>query len=104
MYNRGVRNFSRARAGDRNGGGRSLKSDDGFSVLRWIAWVTTLGISLITPVVLAVYAALWLQKRFALGGWVVIAGILLGLGGAGVSFWRFTREAQAAARRRKEKK
>lgn len=81
-----------------------MKSDNDFSVLRWLAWVTTLSLSLITPVVLAVYAALWLQKRFALGGWIMIAGILFGLGGAGVSFYRFTRQAQSAARHRKEKK
>lgn len=80
------------------------KRDDGLSVLRWLVWVTTLGFSLIAPVVLAVYGALWLRGRFALGGWVVFAGILLGLGGAGVSFYRFYRQAQAAAQHRKEKK
>lgn len=81
-----------------------MKKEDGFSALRWLVWVTTLGVSLITPVVIAVYAALWLQRRFSLGGWVVIVGIVFGLGGAGVSFYHFTRAAQAAAQHRKEHK
>ena len=50
--------------------------------LRNIVWLTQLGLSVASPLVLGILGALWLRDRFALGGWVMLAGILLGVGGA----------------------
>ena len=52
-----------------------------------IVWLTQFGISVVGPVVLCVWGAVWLRNRFDLGAWIVIAGVLLGLGGAATSLW-----------------
>lgn len=54
------------------------------SVLQNIVYFTQLGLSIATPPVLCLMGAIWLQKRFTLGDWVLIAAIVLGFG-AGVS-------------------
>lgn len=59
----------------------------GFGVLSAIVWLTQFGISVVGPVVLCVWGAVWLRNRFDLGAWIVIVGVLLGLGGAATSLW-----------------
>lgn len=75
-----------------------MKRSSSFLVLKYIVWVTTLGLSLVTPLVLCVLGANWLRTRFALGIWIILLGIALGLGGAGVNLMKFLhfteREAQ----------
>lgn len=68
--------------------------------LRELTWLTQLGFSIVSPLALCVLGSVWLRDRFGLGTWVVIAGLLLGLGGAvsaGLSFAR-----AAAPKTRKE--
>lgn len=48
------------------------------SITKIIA-VTQFGLSLIMPVLLCVFAAAWIQKRFDTGYWVIITGILVGI-------------------------
>lgn len=62
-----------------------------FQVLKNIAYLTQVGLSLATPLVLCIWGAVWLRDRFSLGDWVVLAGIILGLGGAASSFVSFAR-------------
>lgn len=50
--------------------------------LRFLAWLTQFGFSVVSPLVLCLLLALWLRNRFSLGGWVVVLGIFLGVGGA----------------------
>lgn len=47
--------------------------------LKDLIWITELGLSVATPLALFVLVAVWLQNRFALGGWVIILGLFLGL-------------------------
>lgn len=57
--------------------------------LRGLIWITQLGFSVAAPMVMCILAAAWLRDK--LGGWVMIPGIILGLGGAissGLSFCR----------------
>lgn len=49
--------------------------------LSWgLANFTQLGISITLPLVTFIYGAIWLRERFSLGSWILILGIVLGLG------------------------
>ena len=43
-----------------------------------LAWLTQLGTSVAVPIVGFVLLALYLQSRFKLGKWVIIAGVIVG--------------------------
>ena len=47
-----------------------------------LVWLTQLGISIAAPLAGCVLLAVWLQERFGLGKWVIIAGLILGITGA----------------------
>ena len=44
-----------------------------------LVWLTQLGISVAAPLGGFIWLGIWLNQRFALGIWVVIAGVLLGI-------------------------
>ena len=44
-----------------------------------LIWITQLGISIVAPLGGFIWLGVWLRQRFALGVWVVLAGIFLGL-------------------------
>lgn len=56
---------------------------------RDFAQITQLGLSISIPIILSVWIAGWIAKKFELGIWVILIGIVLGLGGAGVSAVKF---------------
>ena len=47
--------------------------------LNLLIWMTQLGISVAVPPVVFVLLGVWLRNRFALGSWVVIAAVAVGL-------------------------
>lgn len=53
---------------------------DRFEILKMLSLLTQIGLSMFVPVFLCVFGAGWLQRRFSLGTWIVILGILLGVG------------------------
>ena len=66
-----------------------------FEVINW----GVLGLSVVTPLVVFLLGAVWLRERFGLGGWVIIAGLLVGLYSAVAGF----RQVIAAMRREAER-
>ena len=50
-----------------------------YDIARHLVWLTQFGMSVAVPPVLSLWGAVWLQRRFALGSWVVAAGFLVGL-------------------------
>ena len=44
-----------------------------------LIWLTQLGLSVVLPLGGFILLALWLQKQFVWGDWVVIAGVVLGI-------------------------
>lgn len=65
-----------------------------FKLLRNLAWLTQLGLSIIAPPVLCIGGCWWLQNRFSLGGWIMALGIVLGLGASvsgAAQFYRMVR-------------
>lgn len=65
---------------------------------RLLTWFTQLGLSVVTPLLLCIWGAVYLKGRFQLGGWIILAGVCLGLGGAVSGF----RNSLAAMRREAE--
>lgn len=65
-----------------------------FKALRYLAWMTQLGLSIAMPLVLCIVGSCWLQDRFDLGKWVVAVGVFLGIGGAASSLWSIFKQMQ----------
>lgn len=55
------------------------KGADGLKDAKLLVWLSQLALSTAAPLVGFILLSLWLHKRFALGAWVVVVGILLGL-------------------------
>jgi len=47
--------------------------------LRDLSWLTQLGFSLVTPPLVLVWLCSWLQRRFSIGPWLSIVGLIVGL-------------------------
>ena len=69
-------------------------------VLHALSYLTQLGFSIAVPPVLCIFAGMWLQRRFALGDWVIVASLGVGLVSGACSFMSFAR----TVRRKTEKK
>ena len=51
-------------------------------VLRYLVWLTQLGLSVAVPLVGFILLGVWLHNSLGWGGWTVVVGILLGILGA----------------------
>lgn len=65
------------------------KRGEWFRLLKIAVQFTQLGLSLVVPLLLCLWAAGWLQRRFHLGNWMLLVGLGLGLGAMGITFYRF---------------
>lgn len=64
-----------------------------------IIYLTQLGLTFSIPMVLCIAGAAWLQNKFDLGGWVIIVGVICGIGGTASSFLEFYRKFSKKARK-----
>lgn len=69
------------------------------SVFTALGMVTQFGISTITPMLLCIFVALWLQNRFGLGDWVVLVGVLMGVGSGFMSMMKMIRQMSELSRK-----
>ena len=72
------------------------------SVFAALAMITQFGISVITPILLCILAASWLRGRFGLGDWVVLVGVLLGVGSSFLSMMKLIRQMSELSREEDE--
>ena len=65
---------------------------------RYLGLISQLAISMLTPVFMMILFCTWLKDKYGLGNWVIIAGLLLGVGSGFSSIWtyvkRFLREGE----------
>ena len=71
-----------------NAGG---KKSPFFAIMQSLSYLTQLGFSLVTPPLIFFFAAYYLQNRFDWGGWVWVAAVIFGFGGAAASFSNFAK-------------
>lgn len=69
----------------------TMKKNTPVQMMQIVVYITQFGISLALPLVLCLWGANWLQTRYALGSWIFIPAIILGLGGAASSFVSFAK-------------
>lgn len=72
-------------------------------ILRNLAWLTQLGLSIILPPILCVWGCDWLANRFSIGSWLVLLGLVLGLGTSLSSALRFYRVVRRQAEKSRKK-
>ena len=53
-----------------------------FSFLKDLVWITELGLSVASPLVVFIVGAVWLRDAFSLPAWVIAIGAVLGALGA----------------------
>ena len=66
----------------------------GKDILQGLSMLTQLGLSIALPPVLCILAGLWVQKKFALGEWVIVVALVVGLVSGACSFASFIRTAR----------
>lgn len=69
-----------------------------------LSMISQFGLSVATPIVLCILAAGWLKQRFALGDWVMLAGVLTGVGSGLCSILNFIKRIQKKIDEEKEEK
>ncbi len=72
-------------------------------LLSRLSMLTQLGLSVVTPPILCVLLALFLQRRFGAGDWVLLAAILIGIISGVTSVFSFVKHEAAREAKRAEK-
>lgn len=68
-----------------------MKRNGWFTALKYLMWLTQLGVSLATPIVLMLLLAGWLVSSVGFGIWVYLPAIILGVGGGVCAFISFAK-------------
>lgn len=55
--------------------------------------ISQLAISFLTPIFLMIFVCTWLKNNFGFGDWVIITGIIIGLGSGMSSVWVYLKKS-----------
>ena len=69
-----------------------------------LLYMTQIGLSMSIPPILSMLAAGWLQQRFQLGDWVILLGILFGIGGMITNLLEYVRLFSNRAKKETEER
>ena len=72
-------------------------------IVKYLAWLTQFGLSVVAPLLLCVLGSVWLRNRFDVGGWIVVVGIFLGIGGAVSGLWSSLKQINREAKQEDKK-
>ena len=75
-------------------GGECVRGKD---ILQGLSMLTQLGLSIALPPVLCILFGIWAQKKWALGDWVIVVSLIVGLVSGACSFASFIRTARYRA-------
>ena len=53
-----------------------------------LSLISQVSISMLTPVFMMIFLCIWLKNKFGFGDWIIIVGILLGIGSGFTSVWK----------------
>ncbi len=72
-----------------------MDKDTRKEIFEALSAITGLGLSVMISFLLWVGIAMWLQNKYSLGDYVMVIGVLLGIGSGSVTFMKFcTRETR----------
>lgn len=61
--------------------------------LKYLAFITQVGITMLTPLALCMAGAIYLKKKLGIGEWVIILAILLGIAAGMLNSYRLIMSA-----------
>lgn len=67
-------------------------------VFKYLSLLTQFGLSIATPPIICIFAALFIQKKFSTGDWIVIVSLVVGLISSGCSFYDFIKKFSKKAK------
>lgn len=68
-----------------------MKRNGWFTALKYLTWLTQLGVSLAMPLILMLLLAGWLVRSVGFGTWIYLPAIILGVGGGVCAFISFAK-------------
>lgn len=74
-----------------------------YAVAKYLSFMSQIGLSMIIPLAIWIFIAVLLQRKFGLGSWVLIVGILLGVYNAACSFFKLLSVGQKDADKSEKK-
>ena len=77
------------------------KTTDFSKLMTQFAMVGQLGLSLVTPLLICIFACYMLTTKFGVGGWVYIVGFFFGLGGSFMTAYKVYLEVEKKNEKRK---
>ena len=78
------------------------KQQYSFTIIQSIMYLSQLGLSIITPILLLIGGAIALNKYLNVGTWIFIVAIFLGLGGSVSVFFSFMKHAKRLSDKQKD--
>ena len=66
-----------------------MKNKDRMKALRYLSLISQFGFSVAMPPLICIFAALFVQKKFGTGDWIIIAAIITGIISSGCTFFNF---------------
>ena len=63
--------------------------NDKYKYIKYLSYVTQLGLNIVTPVVLCIIISIYIKNKFNIGDIIVVAGIVIDCGAGGMSLINF---------------
>lgn len=64
-------------------------------IFQALSAITGLGLSVVISFLIWIGIAYWVQSKFSLGNYIMVIGVLMGIGSGSMTFWKFcTRDAK----------
>ena len=70
---------------------------DWAKIMRGLSYLSQFGLSLAAPLLICLFVCSWLVRRFSVGAWIFVPGLILGLGASGCTAWKFFRSVMKDA-------
>lgn len=67
-----------------------------------LSLLSQLAISMLTPILMMIFICTWLKNNFGLGNWIVIAGMILGIGSGLSTVWVYLKKSIKDAERQQQ--
>lgn len=70
--------------------------------LKALAYLTQLGLNIVTPLILCILAASWLKARFGFGNKIMLAGVIIGAASGYYTLFKFIKAVNKDERKNED--